>query len=83
MSLRSAVYVRVYEIHIGGREEDDDAGWGCTTLDTSRGRRLYMDKNNLRAWPDTSCIGGRCVCACRLVSSSQFLRRRACIGDDT
>ena len=82
-SLRSAVYVRVYGTHPGGMGEDDDVGWGCTTLDTSRGRRLHMDNNNLRAWPDTSCAGGRCVCACRPVSSSQLPRRRACIADGT
>ena len=62
-SLQSAVYVRVYVTHLGGMGEDDGVGRECTTLDTSRGRRLYMDTNTPRAWPDTSCAGGRCVCA--------------------
>ena len=48
-SLQSAVYVRVYVTHLGGMGEDDGVGRECTTLDTSRGRRLYMDTNNPRA----------------------------------
>ena len=48
-TLRSVVYVRVNVTHLGGMEEGDDVERGCTTLDTSRGRRLYRDTNNVRA----------------------------------